>query len=80
MAESHVTGFDLKIRRLTAGLRQYEVADRAGLASPRLSEIENGRRAFDASTALRIIHAIESGVGEQFRETCARDHAEGGAD
>lgn len=37
-------GLDLKMRRLRAGLTQYEVAAKLGIHPGRLSEIECGRR------------------------------------
>lgn len=39
-----VKGLELKIMRLRAGLRQYDVAARLGIPPNRLSEIESGRR------------------------------------
>jgi transcriptional regulator with XRE-family HTH domain len=39
-----VKGIDLKIARLKAGLRQYELAAQLGIPQSRLSEIESGRR------------------------------------
>jgi len=34
---------DIKIARIKAGLRQYDLAARLGIPSSRLSEIESGR-------------------------------------
>jgi len=39
---SQVDGLDLKIARLRAGLKQYELAQRAGLRPNELSLIESG--------------------------------------
>ncbi len=39
-----VKGLDIKIARLKAGLHQYDLAARLGIAPSRLSEIESGRR------------------------------------
>jgi transcriptional regulator with XRE-family HTH domain len=39
-----VKGIDLKILRLKAGIRQYDLAVQIGIAPNRLSEIESGRR------------------------------------
>jgi len=39
-----VKGLDIKIARLKAGFRQYDVAARLGIPPSRLSEIESGRR------------------------------------
>ena len=38
------TGLDLKIARIKAGLKQYEVAARVGIGPTQLCEIETGRR------------------------------------
>lgn len=37
-------GLELKIARLRAGLKQYEVAAKVGIAPTQLCEIEMGRR------------------------------------
>lgn len=39
-----VNGLYIKIARLKAGLRQYDLAARLGIPPSRLSEIESGRR------------------------------------
>jgi len=39
-----VNGIDIKIARLKAGIRQYELAARLGIHPSHLSEIETGRR------------------------------------
>ncbi len=39
-----VKGLDIKIARLKAGFRQYDVAAQLGIPPSRLSEIESGRR------------------------------------
>lgn len=39
-----VKGLDIKIARLKAGMRQYDLAARLGIPPSRLSEIESGRR------------------------------------
>jgi transcriptional regulator with XRE-family HTH domain len=43
MAEK-VKGLEIKIARLKAGYRQYDLAARLGIPPSRLSEIESGRR------------------------------------
>lgn len=43
-AEVKTKGLDIKIARIRAGLRQYEVAKSIGILPSRLSEIEAGRR------------------------------------
>jgi len=39
-----VKGLDIKIARLKAGMRQYDLAARLAIPPSRLSEIESGRR------------------------------------
>ena len=39
-----VKGIDIKIMRLRAGIRQYQLAARLGIHPSKLSEIESGRR------------------------------------
>ena len=39
-----MNGIEIKIARIRAGLRQYEVAARVGMPPSRLCEIECGRR------------------------------------
>ena len=39
-----VSGLELKIARLRAGLKQYELAAKVGIAPTQLSEIETWRR------------------------------------
>jgi len=52
-----VNGLDIKIARLKAGLRQYDLAARLGIPPSRLSEIESGRRK-PAPEIMRQIHKI----------------------
>ena len=42
--EHHILGVELKLARIRQGLKQYELAQRVGIAPNRLSEIEAGRR------------------------------------
>ena len=39
-----ISGLDLKLARIRAGLKQYEVASKVGIGPTQLSEIETGRR------------------------------------
>lgn len=41
---THMKGVEIKIARIRAGLRQYEVAMSVGISPNRLSEIEAGKR------------------------------------
>jgi HTH-type transcriptional regulator / antitoxin HipB len=55
-------GLTLRMTRLRYGLKQYEVANRAGLRQPELSQIENGHVTPTADKLHRIARAI-SGAG-----------------
>ena len=57
--EKKVTGLDLKILRIRAGLKQLEVAQKVGMHPTALSLIENGWRPLTPELAERIIAAIE---------------------
>jgi len=52
-------GVELKIARIRAGLRQYEVAARVGILANRLSEIEAGRRRPSPELLERILQVIK---------------------
>ena len=52
-------GVELKIARIRAGLRQYEVAARVGILPNRLSEIEAGRRRPSPELLERILRVIK---------------------
>ena len=54
-------GLDLKIARLRAGLRQYEVAARVGVTATKLCEIEGGRRSPSPELLERILAVIQGG-------------------
>lgn len=54
-------GVDIKIARIRAGLRQYDVAARVGILPNRLSEIESGRRQPSPELLERILSVIKSG-------------------
>ena len=58
-------GVELKIARIRAGLRQYEVATRAGILPNRLSEIEAGRRRPSPELLDRILRVIKGGRNDQ---------------
>jgi transcriptional regulator with XRE-family HTH domain len=51
-------GIDIRIARIRAGLKQYEVAQRAGLRPDQLSLIENNRAALTPETLARIGEAL----------------------
>jgi DNA-binding XRE family transcriptional regulator len=51
-------GLDLKIARIRAGLKQYELAARVGIAATQLCEVETGRREPSAELFEQILQAI----------------------
>ncbi len=53
-------GLELKIARLRAGLKQYELAAKVGIAPTQLCEIETGRREVPADLLERILRVISS--------------------
>ena len=55
-----VKGLDIKIMRLKAGLRQYDVAAWVGIAPNRLSEIESGRREPPPELLQHILEVIKA--------------------
>ena len=57
--KNKLTGIDLKVLRIRAGLRQWVVAQRAGINPSVLSLLENERRSLTPELAERIIAAIE---------------------
>jgi transcriptional regulator with XRE-family HTH domain len=52
-------GIEIKVARIRAGLRQYEVAASVGILPNRLSEIEAGRRRPSPQLLQRIFEAIQ---------------------
>jgi len=58
----------MKILRIQAGLRQYQVAAEAGISATKLCEIELGRREPSPDLLKRLIEIIvanENGTGGQ---------------
>lgn len=53
-------GLELKITRLRAGLKQYELAAKVGIAPTQLCEIETGRREVSPELLERILGMIKS--------------------
>jgi len=53
-------GLELKIARLRAGLKQYELAAKVGIAPTQLCEIETGRRELGPELLERILRVIGS--------------------
>lgn len=58
-AASNPEGIKIKIARIRAGLRQYEVAASVGILANRLSEIEAGRRRPSPELLERILQVIK---------------------
>jgi len=54
-------GLELKILRLKAGIRQYELAAKLGIHPSRLSEIESGRRAPSPELVERLTQIVKVG-------------------
>jgi predicted transcriptional regulator len=52
-------GKDLAFRRMTWGLRQWRVAQEAGICATVLSEIENGRRMPSPEVVAKVRAAID---------------------
>ena len=53
-------GLELKIARLRAGLKQYQLASKVGIAPTQLCEIETGRREVSPELLERILGVIKS--------------------
>ena len=58
-------GVELKIARIRAGLRQYQVAASVGILPNRLSEIEAGRRRPSPELLDRILRVIKGDNNDQ---------------
>ena len=56
-----MTGKELKIKRITAGMTQWDLAMDVGIQPARISEMENGLRAI----AGKVIQAIDRQLAEQ---------------
>lgn len=52
-------GIELKIKRIRAGLRQFEVAAMVGIPATKLCEVEAGRRRPSDELVKCILQAIE---------------------
>jgi len=56
--ESKLDGLELKITRIRAGLRQYELAAKIGIPPNRLCEMELGRRPIAPELAEKIARLL----------------------
>ncbi len=54
-----ISGLELKILRIRAGLRQYELAEQLGITQTKLSEIECGRAQVSTELLKRILGIIQ---------------------
>lgn len=57
-----MVGVDIKIARIRAGLKQYQVAAQVGVPQTILSAFENGRRAISPDLFRRILQAVDKGA------------------
>ena len=76
------TGKQLRRLRETAGLKQFTVAEAAGLANGVLCKIERGRDTCDAATVNRIVRAIvnlRQKSGEAYEKALTAFDSEEGA-
>ena len=63
-------GLDLKLKRVQAGLTQYELGQRSGVHPARISEMERGQRPIiDA-----VVNALAHGMDGAGRERCECPH------
>ena len=53
-------GIELKIKRIRAGVRAYELAHRLGMSESALSRIETGRKQPSAELTARINEALST--------------------
>ena len=53
-------GLDLKIARLRAGVRGYELARHVGITESMLSRIETGRRPASPDELARLVAAVDA--------------------
>jgi transcriptional regulator with XRE-family HTH domain len=60
-------GVEIKIARLRAGLRQYELAAKVRITQTKLSEIECGRLQPSPELLQRVLEAIEEWQGARSR-------------
>ncbi len=61
-------GLELKLLRISRGIRQYEVAAAIQVCPGILSQIENGRRPLPENLATRIQRVIENAKPEDSKE------------
>ena len=59
-----MNGLDLKLKRVQAGLTQYELGQRSGVHPARISEMERGQRPITDA----VVNALSHEVGGACRE------------
>ncbi len=70
-------GLQLKIARLRAGLKQYELVAKIGISATQLCEIETGRREVSPDLLERILQVITSNKqAEEVRSSIERANNE----
>ncbi len=57
-----LAGLELRIARLRAGLKQYEMAARLGISSTQLCEIEMGRKTLSPELANEMARIISESI------------------
>jgi transcriptional regulator with XRE-family HTH domain len=57
-----MNGFEVRMRRLEAGLKQYELAARLHITQTVLSEIELGKRPLTTEMEARILSSLQRDV------------------
>ncbi len=62
-----VNGLDIKIARLKAGFRQYDLAAKLAIPPSRLSEIESGRRKPSPELLERLLQVLDDGEWESLK-------------
>lgn len=72
---THAEGIEIKIARIRAGLRQYEVAMSVGIPPARLSEIEAGRRRSSPELLERILQVMKGGHDNQTKKETKAGHS-----
>ena len=76
MRPTKSTGQYLRQLREEVGLRQREVANRAGIQAGALSRIESGAGPVDEKDLSALVEAIDTGAARHFRKTLSLDWSE----
>lgn len=65
-------GIELKIKRIRAGVRAYELAHQLGMSESALSRIETGRKQPSPEITKRISEALDTAVSTTATASAAR--------